>query len=359
MPTRLRRLAWVMSAACVLWLAGPAHAADVDASAPEQLRCPGRAGPRPGFHFEAQWHTIATFKPTDLEGIGRPRAVALDSACNVYVADSDGNRIVKYDAQGEQAAAFWLAAHDPGVEGPVSVAVDGSGNLYVADRGLAVVRKLSAAGKQSAVWGACSDGSRPECEPNLFISPSGVAADGAGNVYVLDDANDRVARFNADGKLLKTWGSEGSGPGQFEVPQGIAIDGHGNVFVADTGNNRIEAFSADGSLLGQWGSHGAGPEQFDEPAGITVDRDGNVYVSDVFNFRVAKLSGAGGLLEQWRHCEDGPDCLIPNAARGAGEFRDQRGLAIDGQGNLYVADTGNDRVQRRIVVEVENPPNER
>ena len=198
-----------------------------------------------------------------------------------------------------------------------------------------------------------------ECEPNLFISPSGVAADGAGNVYVLDDANDRVAHFNADGKLLKSWGSEGSGPGQFEVPQGIAVDDHGNVFVADTGNNRIEIFSADGSLLGQWGSHGTGPEQFDEPAGITVDRDGNVYVSDVFNFRVAKLSSAGGLLEQWRHCEDGPDCRIPNAARGAGEFRDQRGLATDGQGNLYVADTGNDRVQRRIVVEVENPPNER
>ena len=60
--------------------------------------------------------TVATFKETDLEGIGRPRAVTLDSACNMYVADSDGNRIVKYDPEGKQIAAFRLTAHDPGVE---------------------------------------------------------------------------------------------------------------------------------------------------------------------------------------------------------------------------------------------------
>jgi DNA-binding beta-propeller fold protein YncE len=205
------------------------------------------------------------------------------------------------------------------------------------------------------VWGACSDGGRPECEPNLFISPSGVAADGAGNVYVVDEATDRVARFSVDGKLIKTWGSEGGGPGQFEVPQAIAIDRHGNVFVADTGNNRIQIFSAEGSLLGQWGSEGSGPTQFQEPAGITVDGDGNVYVADVFNWRVARFSSDGSLVDQWRHCEDGPDCRIPNAGSRPGEFRDQRGLAVDGQGNLYVADAGNDRVQRRIVVEVANP----
>src|SRR5262249_37886575 len=119
----------------------------------------------------------------------------------------------------------------------------------------------------------------------------------------------------------------------------------------DTGNNRVQVFSPDGALLTQWGA-----DQLDEPAGIGVDGDGNVFVSDVFHFRVAKFSPTGGLLDQWRHCEDGPDCSIPNASNGPGEFRDQRGLVGDGQGNLYVADAGNDRVQRRIVVEVPNPP---
>jgi sugar lactone lactonase YvrE len=345
-----------IAAACVPVLTGPAYAAELESTAPEQLRCPGRAGPRPRFHFEAQWQIVASFESSALEGIGSPRALTLDRSCNLFVADSAGDRIVKYNPDGQQVAAFPLVVHDPGVEGPVGVTVDGDGNLYVADRGLAVVRKLSPAGKQSAVWGACSDSARPECESNLFISPSGVAADGAGNVYVVDEATDRVTRFSADGKLLKMWGSEGSGPGQFEAPQAIAVDRDGNVFVADTSNNRIQFFSPEGALLGQWGAHGTGPEQFDEPAGITVDRDGNVYVADVFNFRVAKLSAAGALLDQWRHCEDGPDCRIPNAGSGPGEFRDQRGLALDGQGNMYVADAGNDRVQRRIVVEVPNPP---
>jgi len=92
------------------------------------------------------------------------------------------------------------------------------------------------------------------------------------------------------------------------------------------------------------------------PAGLGVDGAANVCVSDVFNFRVAKFSSSGALLDQWRRCDDSPECSIPNAGGSPGEFRDQRGLVVDAQGNLYVADAGNDRVQRRVVVEVANPP---
>jgi hypothetical protein len=215
-----RWLPFVVSAMCLLLSFATVSAAERESAAPEPLLCPGRSGPRPGFHFEAQWQTLATYETSALEGIGSPRSVTLDRSCNVYVADSGGNRIVKYSPDGQQVAAWPLVAHDPGVEGPVGVAVDGDGNVYVADRGLAVVRKLSTNGQQGAVWGTCSDGSRPECEPNLFISPSGLAADGVGNVYVLDDATDRVLRFNADGRLLKAWGSQGGGAGQFEIAAG-------------------------------------------------------------------------------------------------------------------------------------------
>ncbi|MDQ6670739.1 MAG: SMP-30/gluconolactonase/LRE family protein [Chloroflexota bacterium] len=323
-------------------------------SAPENLGCPGRPGPRTGYHFEAQWQAFATYETLDLQGTGRPWAVALDHSCNVYVADSAGRRIVKYGPEGNQLATFPIAPRPPENEGPHGVAVDGSGNMYVADYSMSVVRKLSPAGQEIAVWGTCA--TCDPSQPGQFVSPQAVAVDGSGNVYVLDEASDRVQRFSSAGKVLNVWGSQGEGSGQFAVAQGITIDRQGNVYVADTGNNRIQKFSADGAFLGQWGSLADGGNGFHMPTGIAVDGDGNMYVSDVFNWRVAKLASDGTLLDQWRHCEDDPDCTIPNGGSGLGEFFEQHGLAVDGQGNLYVADTGNNRVQRRIMVEVPNPP---
>ncbi|HZQ36382.1 MAG TPA: hypothetical protein VFD32_10640, partial [Dehalococcoidia bacterium] len=101
-PASRRLLGVAALAACLALLAAaPAAAQNTPPQqVPENLACPGRPGPQPGFHFEWQWQVFATFEKTPLEGIGRPRAVALDHACNVYVADSAGNRIVKYGPDG-------------------------------------------------------------------------------------------------------------------------------------------------------------------------------------------------------------------------------------------------------------------
>ncbi len=89
--------------------------------------------------------------------------------------------------------------------------------------------------------------------------------------------------------FVTVWGTQGSGNGQFNGPKGIAVDSNGNVFVVDQGNNRIEKFSNTGVYISQWGSYGTGNGQFNSPYGVAVDSSGNVYVVDSGNYRVEKF----------------------------------------------------------------------
>ena len=104
--------------------------------------------------------------------------------------------------------------------------------------------------------------------------------DNAGNIYVTDTGNNRIQKFNADGFLITTWGTEGSGNSQFKNPSDIAVDTAGNVYVADTDNYRVQKFNANGEYLSQWGGLGYENGQFGQLRGIYVDSSGNVYVLD-------------------------------------------------------------------------------
>ena len=92
------------------------------------------------------------------------------------------------------------------------------------------------------------------------------------------------------GTFLTTWGSSGTGDGQFDFPFGVATDGSGNVYVADDGNHRIQKFDASGTFLTAWGSDGSGNGQFHFPQGVATDGSGNVYVSDTNNQRIQEFS---------------------------------------------------------------------
>jgi tripartite motif-containing protein 71 len=350
---RVRRFAAGLLPALALGmvLASPAAAAPLaqaglEPSAPDNLRCPGKPGPRDGFHFEAQWQNVASYSP------GPPHEVAMDHSCNLYVSDQGGNQLLKYGPDGKQVAAFPMQARDPGTSPIQGVAVASDGTIYVADDGFASVHKLSPTGQELAVWKSCDcpDGS------GQMIAPVGVAVDGTGkNVYVLDRAVPSVTRFSPDGKIQKVFGSSGSGPGQFDVPGAIALDRVGNVYVADWGNHRIQKFSPDGAVLGQFGTDGSGPGQIHLPSGIAVDRDGNMYVSDSDNWRMVKFAPDGTPVDQFPACDSPGNCNVLDGSD-PGQFFDQNGIVVDGQGNLYVADSGNARVERRVVVEVANPP---
>jgi uncharacterized protein (TIGR03663 family) len=186
-----------------------------------------------------------------------------------------------------------------------------------------------------ATWGTYGSGG------GQFNYPKGIAVDGQGYVYVADSYNHRVQVLDANGRVLRQWGSEGSAPGQFQEPWGIAVDQQGNVFVADTWNHRIQKFDAQGGFLKQWGFFGdtAGVlgemEMFYGPRDVAVDPEGNVLISDTGNKRVLKFTTEGVFIQQ----TGGVGSLD-------GQLREPVGLDVDSAGNLHVADTWNQRIQK-------------
>jgi tripartite motif-containing protein 71 len=348
-----RRLAarLLPAAALSLMLVSPvaaqplAQAGGLESSAPDNLRCPGLPGPKAGFHFESQWQNVATYA-------GRVEQIALDHSCNLYVVDQAGNQVIKYNAAGQQVGTVNMLAREAGTDPVAGVAVAQDGTMYVADPGLHQVRKLSANGQELAAWKSC------DCpgQDGWMVMPVSVAIDGTSNkVYVLDRSADTVTRYSPDGKVQKVFGAQGEGPGQFDVPAAISLDQQGNIYVADWGNHRIQKFSPDGAVLGMFGTDGSGPGQIHLPSGITVDRDGNMYVSDSDNWRMIEFAPDGTPVDQIPGCAAPGDCGVLDGTN-PGQFFDHNGVVVDGQGNLYVADSGNKRVERRVVIEVANPP---
>jgi hypothetical protein len=212
---------------------------------------------------------------------------------------------------------------------PTGVAVDGSGNVYVVDQGTYRVQKFDNAGNYITKWGSFGSGN------GQFSALYGIAVDGSGNVYVADAINHRIQKFTDTGTYLTQWGTNGSGNGQFNVPYGVGLDGSGNVYVADYGNNRIQKFSNTGTYLTQWGTNGSGDGQFTGPYSVTADVAGDVYVADTGNNRIQKFSNTGTFLAKWG-----------TSGTGNGQLSSPRGVAVDAVGGVYVADAFNDRIQK-------------
>jgi len=163
-----------------------------------------------------------------------------------------------------------------------------------------------------------------------FSHPWDVAIAPNGNIYVPDPSHHRVEEFDSSGNYLSQFGSSGTGNGQFNYPYGIAIDASGNVYVADTNNNNVQKFDSSGNYLSQFGSvgtaSGTGNGQFDGPYGIAIAPNGNIYVADQWNARVQEFSSSGTYLSQFG--SSGPGIVWPAS------------IAIDANGNIYVADYG-------------------
>jgi sugar lactone lactonase YvrE len=178
----------------------------------------------------------------------------------------------------------------PQDEDPNGVALDGTGNVYVTQapqfnpggNPTLAVTLVSALDKSTLTqWGEPGIG-----DTQLGGLPWGIAVDSAGNVYVADTAYDRVKEFTPGGTLLTIWrGLRG--------PAGVAVDASGNVYVADTNANRVVELAPDGSQVASWGTWGTGLGQFWEPEGVAVDpQTGSIYVADTFNNRVVRIDPA-------------------------------------------------------------------
>lgn len=207
-----------------------------------------------------------------------PVGVALDSSGNVYVTDSNNNRIQKFTSNGIHVAT-WKPTDYNGLWIPMGIDVDAAGNVYVADQQNHRIVKFTSAGQMTPfTYGG-------DAGPLNF--PAGVAVDRrTGDVYVADTSNARVVKYDQFGRFVWAWGSAGSGNGQFNGPAAITIDASGDVYVADTVNGRIQKFDSSGTFLARIGTQGFGADQLMFPRGVAVSGSGEIYVSDSFHHRV-------------------------------------------------------------------------
>jgi DNA-binding beta-propeller fold protein YncE len=172
----------------------------------------------------------------------------------------------------------------------------GNGEVYVVDNNNHRIQRFDASGGYLGQWGTAGSGD------GQFDEPAGIAIDPVtSQVYVTDSTTGRVQRFSAAGVFELDWGSIGSGAGQFTAPYGIAVDSMRRVYVGDAGSSRIQRFTSDGSFQLAFGSTGSGPGQFGLARGIAILPGGYLTVVDAGNSRVSR----------WRAIDPGPATLIP------------------------------------------------
>jgi tripartite motif-containing protein 71 len=259
-----------------------------------------------------------------------PRGVAANES-EVVVSDDDNHRIEKFSPEGSFQAQAGSAGDGPGQFGfPYGVALDAAGDVYVADDSNHRVVKLSPQLAFAGAWGGLG------AKPGQLEFPRALASDPAGDTYVADTANERIEVFDPAGGYLRTIGAPARGPGGLTAPRGLAIDPTGRLLVSDTVDQRIEAFApGSDAYLEQWTLAGGHASSFASPSGIGIDPRGSVYVADTGNARLVHLWGDGTFLGEI----GGPADL------GGAQLAAVGSVAVSPTtGQTYVADTGHGRV---------------
>ncbi len=301
-----------------------------------------------------------------------PVALAVDGAGNLYVADAGNSTIRKINPAGQVATLAGLAGSVGSQDGtgsnarfnqPGGISADSAGNLYVADTGNATIRKITPAGVVTTVAGSAADRGNRDGTGGAawFNSPSGIAVDGSGNLYVADAVSATVRKVTPDGTVSTLAGAAGA-PGdadgagsaaRFNHPAGIATDNR-QIYVTDAYNSTVRRITLDGVVTTVAGSAGisggndgtGGSALFNQPAGVAVDpasNTGSFYVADTGNGTIRRVTQAGAVTT-----------LAGNAGiaglgdgTGAGAlFNQPRGLVVDGSRNLWVADSGNGAIRK-------------
>jgi len=210
------------------------------------------------------------------------------------------------------------------------VVIDSQGNIFITDNGNHRIQKFDKFGNFVLAFGDSGTGD------GQFQYPRGIGVDSQDNIYVAGNLKNDVQKFDNNGNFLLEWGQAGTQPGKFSFPKGLTVDSNDYIYVADEDNDRIQKFTSTGSFVLEWGETGTLEGAFLNPIDVAVDSLDNVYVTDLFNQRVQKFTSTGAFLATWG---TGP-------LSGNGQFNLPTGVAVDPCGQIFIGDRNNFRAQK-------------
>lgn len=340
--------------------------------------------------------TLGTGWGSGVTNLRHPLDVTVDAAGNIYIADYGNVRVQQYNGALNYVRTFGVTGVPYLTDAfhwntPSGLAVAADGRMFLTEE---FGNRLIAVGATGVpLWTVGVAGVNLDLEGNDRLHrPADVALAPNGNLYVADAGNSRVQVFNASGGYVTTIGSgEGQGNDQFSWPNGVFVAQNGALYVADSNNNRVQIFNSAGAYqatIGVTGEAGADNQHFDNPRDVAVDSRGMIYVADAYNHRVQVfdagatyvrtlgVTGQGGddfahfsgpsklaidnsdrvyVASQWNHYVyvfDKDGGFLTRIGRNgslSSRFLNPHGLALNADGELYVADFDNHRVQKFVL----------
>lgn len=253
----------------------------------------------------------------------RPQAVVGDEAGRIYVTDVSRAAVFVFDEVAGELKVWEYAVGLRRFVAPVGVALATDGGVWVADAELGLVAHLDRDGNPLAPIGA-----------DVLKRPTGLARDATrGELYVADTYAHDIKVFAEDGRLLRSLGKRGEGPGEFNFPTHVAVAG-GKLYVTDTMNSRVQVLSLDDGTSPQIiGQRGLYYGNLVRPKGVAVDSDANVYIVESYYDNLLIFNEAGEFLMP-----------IGGVGHGTGKFYLPSGVWVDSFNRVFVADTFNGRV---------------
>ncbi len=279
--------------------------------------------------------SIVHYESTEAS-FSEPDAVAVDPSGDIFVADSAKDQVLEFSSARKLLRQFGSEGSGEGqFKGISGVASNSAGDVYVADQGNDRVQEFGPAGEHLRSFGTSA------LKGGQLLAPSAIAIDSSGDVWVLNPAGasgDRIVEFSSEGAELTKFGANGSGEGQLGQAYGLAISG-GNLYVAEEANSRVQELSMSGDFIRAFDERGTGSGKSNLPYAIATEAaSGELFVTEVGNERVQVFSAEGALIT-----------TFGSPGSGGGEFSDPKGIAAGSAGRVFVADTGNRRLQEWTV----------